>query len=112
MTQKKDGELVIMAVGDVIVNRPDPPSVFAHVASVLKQGDIVIGNLEAPLCDRGLPILGKAEVGASHLRFAPHNVRGLESGGFNVMGLANNHLMDYGPEGLFQTIELLDQAKI
>jgi poly-gamma-glutamate synthesis protein (capsule biosynthesis protein) len=107
---KQQGELTIMAVGDVIVNRPDPPTVFANVADTLRQGDVVVGNLEASLCDRGSPMIGKAELGASLLRYAPHNVAGLVSGGFNVMGLANNHMMDYGPEGLMQTLDTLDAA--
>src|SRR5207244_649854 len=32
--------------------------------------------------------------------------------GFDAVGLANNHTMNYGPEGLLQTIELLDEAGI
>ena len=112
MTAKANGELLIMAVGDVHVDRPDPPSIFAHVASVLRQGDIVVGNLEGLNCDRGAPIIGKIEVGSRHLRSAPDNVRALESAGFNAMVLANNHNMDYGPEGLLQTIEILDKKNI
>ena len=112
MTPGIEGELAIMAVGDVYVDRPDPPSVFAHVASVLQQGDIVVGNLEGPLCDTGTPILGKIEVGSIHLRSAPRNIQALQSAGFNAMVLANNHNMDYGPEGLLQCIEILDRADI
>ena len=112
MASKAGGELVIMAVGDVYVARPDPPTIFARVASVLRQGDIVVGNLEGLNCDRGTPIDGKIEVGSRHLRSAPDNMQALESAGFNAMVLANNHNMDFGPEGLLQTIELLDEMKI
>src|SRR5688572_6763201 len=108
----KTGDLLIMAVGDVHVNRPDPPSIFAHVASVLRQGDIVVGNLEGLICDGGAPIPGKIEIGSDHLRAAPSNVKALESAGFTAMVLANNHNMDYGPEGLFQTMDLLDEKNI
>lgn len=110
--KSKPGELVIMAVGDVHVNRPDPPSIFAHVASALRQGDIVVGNLEGLICDGGTPIPGKIEIGSDHLRAAPANIQALESAGFSAVVLANNHNMDYGPEGLFQTIELLDKKNI
>ena len=112
MATKLSGELTLLAVGDVFVDRSDPPSVFAKVASLLRQGDIVTGNLEGLNCDRGTPIEGKIEVGSRHLRSAPDNVRALVSAGFNAMALANNHNMDYGPDGLFQTIELLDQNNI
>lgn len=112
MTTKKNGEIVITAVGDVHVDRSDPPSVFARIAHVLKQGDVVVGNLEGTLSNRGEPILGKIEVGSRHLRSAPDNISALTSAGFNAMVLANNHNMDYGPEGLFQSIEILDRAGI
>ena len=112
MASKTKGELVIMAVGDVLVRRPDPPSIFAHVAPVLREGDIVVGNPEGLYCDRGAPIAGKLEVGRGHLRSTPDNIRAFESAGFNAMVLANNHNMDYGAEGLLQTIELLDKMNI
>jgi poly-gamma-glutamate capsule biosynthesis protein CapA/YwtB (metallophosphatase superfamily) len=112
MSSVAKGDLTIMAVGDVHVDRADPPSVFEHVAPLLRQGDIVVGNLEGLNCDRGAPIIGKIEVGSRHLRSSPDNLRALESAGFNAMILANNHNMDYGPEGLLQTIALLDEKKI
>lgn len=112
MASDMNGELVIMAVGDVFVNRPDPPSVFARVASVLRQGDVVVGNYEGLNCDRGSPIVGKIEAGSLHLRSAPDNIRALESAGFNAVSLANNHNMDYGEEGLLQSIALLDKMHI
>ena len=112
MAVKSDGELLIMAVGDVHVSRPDPASIFEHVAPVLRQGDVVVGNLEGLNCDRGSPIAGKIEVGSRHLRSATHNAKGLASGGFNAMVLANNHNMDYGPEGLLQNIAQLDELSI
>lgn len=112
MTPRTKDELVIMAVGDVYVSRSDPPTVFAHVAPLMRQGDIVVCNLEAPLCDRGTPIPGKIEVGGLHLKSAPNNVQALGSAGFNAAALANNHVMDYGPEGLIQTMDLLAKANI
>ena len=112
MSERAKGELVIMAVGDVHVDRTDPPSIFAHVAAMLRQGDVVVGNLEGLNCDKGAPIIGKLEVGSRHLRSPPDNVRALESAGFNAMVLANNHNMDYGPDGLLQTIAILEAKNI
>lgn len=112
MNMVKSKDFVMMAVGDVYINRADPASALARVAPVLKLGDINLGNLEAPLCDRGQPISGKAEIGSPNLRAAPLNVKGLAVGRFRAMGLANNHNMDFGADGLLQTIELLDEAGI
>jgi hypothetical protein len=36
----------------------------------------------------------------------------LKESGFDVLSLANNHIMDYGPSGLYQTIDALDDAGI
>ncbi len=112
MPPKDSDDLTIMAVGDVHVDRADPPSVFALIAPVLRQGDIVVGNLEGILSNRGEPILGKIEIGSRHLRSAPENVEALTSAGFNAMVMANNHDMDYGPEGLLQSMETLDRVNI
>ncbi len=113
MTKEKNpGELIIMVVGDVHVDRQDPPSIFTRVAPVLRQGDIVVGNLEGTNSDRGEPLLGKLEVGSGHVRSAPENAKALPAAGFNAMVLANNHNMDYGPEALLQTIEILDGMNI
>ncbi len=110
--ERKPGELVIMAVGDVYVNRPDPPSIFARVASVLREGDITLGTLEGAYSDQGEPILGKIEVGSGYLKSTPENARALPAAGFNAMVLANNHEMDYGSAGLLQTMEILDGMNI
>lgn len=112
MNAAKDRDLIMMAVGDVHISRPDPASVLARVASVLEQGDINLGNLESPNCDRGQPFGGKLEAGGLYLRTAPSNVKGLISGRFKAMGIANNHSLDYGIEGLLQTIEVLDREGI
>lgn len=110
--KRKKGDIVIMAVGDIFVNRPDPPSIFEKVAPVLRQGDVVVGNLEAAICDRGAPVLGKVEFGSQYLRATPEQAVALKSAGFNLMSLANNHIMDYGPRGLFQTMSILEKNGI
>lgn len=112
MASNAKDEMVLMAVGDVFVNRADPPSVFAKVESVLRQGDFVMCNLEGLNCDAGTPIDGKIEAGSRHLRSTPDNMRALTSAGFNAVGMANNHNMDYGPDGLMQCVGLLDKANI
>ncbi|MBI4191755.1 MAG: CapA family protein [Betaproteobacteria bacterium] len=106
------GELVIVAVGDIRSGQEDPVAMFMHTASVLRKADLTIGNLEGPACDRGQPIPGKVEQGSRHLRSVPHVVPALASVGFDAVGLANNHAMDYSADGLLQTMELLEKAGI
>lgn len=101
-------ELVIMAVGDVFVNRKKPRSIFAKVAPLLRQGDVVMANLEGAICGSGEPVPGKVEFGSQYIRSAPDQVEAYRSAGFNLMALSNNHIMDYGWEGLSQTMQILE----
>ncbi len=116
--------LSLVAVGDIYVNvghmyvnyddqtsipdREDPTSIFALVLPFLEQADFLFGNLEIPLSDRGTEILGKS----LYLRSMPSSVQALVAAGFNAVGLANNHTLDFGAEALLQTIEVLDKVKI
>lgn len=106
------GELTLMAVGDVFINRPSPLSIFRGVRSVLEQTELLLGNQESPVTDRGQPILGKIEVGDVNIRVPPLVAAAEAEVGFSAMSLANNHTMDYGEEGLFHTMELLRQHGI
>lgn len=61
---------------------------------------MAFANLETPLCDGGTPI---AKSGPC-LRAAPESVAALADAGFKIAGLANNHIMDFGPAGLESTL--------
>jgi len=98
----------LVAVGDMMLSgevakrhRPDlgPIDVFTEVAPILRSGDIVFGNLETPLCNPRV----KRTLFRGHPAMAPV----LASAGFNVLSLANNHILEYGPEGLQSSIELV-----
>ncbi|MBI4190485.1 MAG: CapA family protein [Betaproteobacteria bacterium] len=105
------GQITFALVGDVMINRTDAPSIFSHVAPILKSADFTYCNLEAPMCDGVEKHAGKSRV-SMHLRSAPNAVEALTAAGINVVSLANNHALDYGAAGLQQSIELLDNANI
>lgn len=104
-------QITFALVGDVMINRTDAPSIFRHVAPILKSADFAYCNLEAPMCDRGEKHAGKSKIGL-HLRSRPNAVEALTAAGIDVVSLANNHALDYGVAGLQQSIELLDNARI
>lgn len=60
--------------------------------------DITVGNLESPLCSTGTRHLSKPIV----FRGSPTNVAGLTYAGIDVVTIANNHVIDYGLQGLQQ----------
>lgn len=75
---------------------------FAKVAPLLQNADITVGNMES-----ALGTLGEPANKSYPFRAPPVAAEALALGGFDVVSLANNHGMDYGPEALLQAIELL-----
>lgn len=93
-------------LGAKILANPIYP--WANVNEVLEQATVLVGNLEAPLSNRGSVYTKKTWL----LRADPRTVQALTAAGFQVVTLANNHMMDYGPLGLQDTLTALDQAGI
>jgi poly-gamma-glutamate capsule biosynthesis protein CapA/YwtB (metallophosphatase superfamily) len=104
----RQDEILIGAVGDVLVDRADPTSAFSHVREQLGAADILFGNCEGPYTDT-------EERNASSwgwLLAARSNLDALPAAGFNVMSLANNHIMDAGYRGLSDTLDGLRRAGV
>ncbi|GAB4507836.1 MAG: CapA family protein [Sulfuricaulis sp.] len=110
-------ELHIAAVGDIMLGGTATPEMrkygydypFELTKDILKQAQIVFGNLEGPLTDGGAAGTVKQYV----FRSPPDKVApALARAGFNVVSLANNHTLDYGPEGLEDTRAALEKAGI
>jgi poly-gamma-glutamate capsule biosynthesis protein CapA/YwtB (metallophosphatase superfamily) len=80
-----------------------------RIAPYTRTSAIAFCNCEWPLTDRGAPWPGKA---GRVVRSPPRMIEAYTFAGFHAVGLANNHVMNYGAEGLAQTLELLDQAGI
>ncbi|MCX8016181.1 MAG: CapA family protein [Patescibacteria group bacterium] len=98
-------------VGDIMLSRGvayqieknnDLELPFQNIKNLLLKNDFVFGNLEAPIID-GRKIKG----GEMILRVDEKMVPVLKKFNFSVLSLANNHLLDFGAEGLIKTIDLL-----
>jgi hypothetical protein len=105
------GEAVVevIAVGDVMLGRGVAGAVdpLSGVAPWLRRADLALGNLECVVAGAGTP-----RPGPYRLR-APASVAAtLRDAGFDVLGLANNHALDYGPAGLAETVARLQAAGI
>jgi poly-gamma-glutamate synthesis protein (capsule biosynthesis protein) len=79
---------------------------YALVTHLL-DGDLVVGNLEGALTERGEP-WPKGYNFRTPPRFAP----GLAGAGFDLVSLANNHAMDYGAIGVEDTMAALQSAGV
>jgi poly-gamma-glutamate synthesis protein (capsule biosynthesis protein) len=104
--------LRISAVGDISFEGPRAHDAslehFAGIASLLRRADLAIANLECALSDTGR----NAIPGKCTLRGSPAWARVLREAGIRFVTLANNHVMDFGPEGLLATIDALRRAGV
>jgi poly-gamma-glutamate capsule biosynthesis protein CapA/YwtB (metallophosphatase superfamily) len=109
-------DLTIAAVGDIMLGGTATPELarfgydypFERVAPFLRKADLTFGNLEGPLTDRG-----QAHRKQYVFRSPPDLVApALARAGFDVVSLANNHSMDYGIEGLRDTMQALARVGI
>jgi poly-gamma-glutamate synthesis protein (capsule biosynthesis protein) len=98
----------LLATGDLGPNRTDPQSIFALASSRLRNGDIVLGQLEPVLSDRGTP-LPQARLA---MRSPPATARAIRNAGFNIVSIAGNHCMDWGNDALSDTIENLRASEM
>ena len=103
--------LRLKAVGDISFEgaRADTPSaeLFRALAPTLHDSDLVVANLECVLAAPGTGISGKCT-----LRGAPGWAAVMKDAGIGIVTLANNHIMDYGRDGLESTMRELDAAGI
>jgi poly-gamma-glutamate capsule biosynthesis protein CapA/YwtB (metallophosphatase superfamily) len=102
----KKEPITLVGVGDVIIDRPRPETMFRHVSNVLQSADITYANMEQVLSDRGTPDPRQVVHSSSNVvnAYLAHKV--------DILSLATNHAMDWGEEGLLGTLETLERAKI
>jgi len=105
----KNRELTALIVGDVFVRRDDPPSVFQYVKDLLRSPDFLLGNLEGSVADGGT---ARNKPGAVAWKSDARQMAAIETAGFHAMTVANNHIMDFGPEALLETLSNLDRAGV
>ncbi len=83
--------------------RANPEHLLSSVAPVFARADITMVNLETAITDRGEPAEGKAY----HFRSPALSFEALRAAGVDVVGMANNHALDYGPVGMADTFDAI-----
>jgi len=98
--------ITLMFVGDVMLNRGVEYTVekygdgdfkfpFLKIRDYLQKANILFGNLEGPISDKG------TKVGSVYsFRANPDSIDGLIWAGFDILSVANNHIFDYGREAM------------
>ncbi|MGH9554179.1 MAG: CapA family protein, partial [Terriglobales bacterium] len=119
-------EISIAAVGDIMLGStypetaPLPPedgaNLLAEVAPILTAADLAFGNLEGPMLEGGTTAKCSDEAARAGrcyaFRVPPRYGGHLKKAGFDVMSLANNHVMDFGLEGRASSAKTLDELGI
>jgi poly-gamma-glutamate synthesis protein (capsule biosynthesis protein) len=80
---------------------------FHDVVAELGRSDLAIANLEMPLSRRGHPVPKWA-----NLRADPGLIDDVRRMGIDAVSLANNHMLDFEREALFDTLAACDGASI
>jgi hypothetical protein len=104
-----EGNVKIVAVGDVQPNREEPETLFKKVLPTLEWGDLRYCQLECQISDRGVL---RTDVQNPAHRVPPKNIKALTSAGFNVVSYAGNNNMDYGENALYDTLNALSENGI
>jgi poly-gamma-glutamate synthesis protein (capsule biosynthesis protein) len=112
----KDFGASLVAVGDVMLGTwitsyldgSGATYPFEPTRHILESAGLAIANLEAPFTERGSPVKDKPFT----FRVPSKHAVGLKESGFDILHLANNHILDYGPDGLFDTITTLDSLSL
>ncbi len=115
LTPPRAGSVTIDAMGDLMlargvatkVQQNGPSWPLGAVSDRLRSADLRYANLEFSLTDRGTQARKDYT-----FRAPPSEVACLTSAGINVVGLANNHVLDYGEQGLTDTIAAIANAGI
>ena len=110
---------VIITTGDMMLGRgvehylgkmkEDYIYPFEKAAGILKEGDLVVGNLEAPVTSSTKGLDSRKKI---VLKDRVEAMEGIRYAGFSLLSLANNHILDYYDRGLTDTMKLLDESGI
>ena len=115
-----DSEITIVFTGDIIFDtRQNPWSSIAYSDGIeacfddetwetLTGADFLVVNNEFPYTDRGTPTPDKTFT----FRCPPETAAWIKEMGADIAALANNHIYDYGWDGVMDTFDTLDEEGI
>jgi poly-gamma-glutamate capsule biosynthesis protein CapA/YwtB (metallophosphatase superfamily) len=107
------GNFRLVAIGDLLYSYPmaqSSDSQLQRVFQLLRGGDLTIGNREG-VCFDIKTFTGHA-YGNGQVWCAPSVPRDMKAIGVGMVSVANNHGMDWGAQGLLDSLDLLDAAGV
>ncbi len=115
--EEEPQEYTLLFTGDIMLNRgvkhmvkthgEDYTFPFLKIKDTLSDADILFGNLESMISDKGRDVGG-----IYSFRAKPEAMEGLVFAGFDIVTLANNHTFDWGREAFEDTMKRLSENNI
>ncbi len=116
-TKTEESVYTLLFVGDIMLCRgvrhmvekhgEDYTFPFLYISETLQSADILFGNLESMISDKGV------NIGSIYsFRAHPQAIDGLTYAGFDIVSLANNHAFDYDREAFEDTMHRLTDNNI
>jgi poly-gamma-glutamate synthesis protein (capsule biosynthesis protein) len=102
------GDVMLGRLVNEVLERAEPAFPWGGMLPHLRGAELLLVNLECALTPER-ERYGHKEF---YFRSEPDHVRALSAASVDLAVLANNHVMDYGVEGMRQTIRVLDDAAI
>jgi poly-gamma-glutamate capsule biosynthesis protein CapA/YwtB (metallophosphatase superfamily) len=84
----------------------DPATAFGPITGVLRSADLAAVNLETAITSGGTP-----QPKTYHFRAPAAAFTALRDAGIDLVTMANNHVLDYGPAGLADTLAAARAAR-
>lgn len=94
-------------VGARLADRP-PEATWGAIGERMRAADATLVNLECVIAETGAPEAGKR----FHFQAPPEAVDVLLAGDVDAVSVANNHVLDMGPEALLESLDRLQAAGI
>ncbi len=81
-------------------------AILQEVCATTREADLTVGNLEGPVTSHK-PVSSYREGGPNHytFTFASTSLDALAACGFDALSLANNHILNFGSDGVRETRE-------
>jgi len=109
--QPELGGVTVAFVGDVLPTSPCEGT--GPAGALTKAADLAFANLECPISSRGNPLKAKQAPGEWAFRASSPIAREqLRNWGLDVVSVANNHALDYGPQAMEDTLAVLSQEGV
>ena len=100
-----------------VADSVDPSYFLSEVSFLFKNDDITIGDAENVYSNKDLPISEKGQtanpgIEAYWFKTKTKNARILSEGGIDYVSIDNNHIEDYGEQGVKDTKKALDKVGV